>query len=72
MHPNTRKYFPFPKIFYTRKIFYTKTNTVFVYYVAPPFSLLDVLAFDCVSDSAPIISVNSEIAISFDTRSLAG
>ena len=44
----------------------------FVYYVTPPFSLLDVLAFDCVSDNTPNISVNSEVAISFDTRSLAG
>ena len=44
----------------------------FVYYVTPPFSLLDVLASDCVSDNAPNISVNSEVAVSFDTHSLAG
>ena len=44
----------------------------FVYYVTPSFSLLDVLAFDCVSDNAPNIFVNSEVAVSFDTHSLAG
>ena len=44
----------------------------FVYYVTPPFSLLDVLTFDCASDSAPKVSVNPETTVSFDTRSLAG
>ena len=44
----------------------------FVYYVTPPFSLLDVLAFDCTSNNAPNVPVNPESAISFDTCSLVG
>lgn len=43
----------------------------FVYYVTPPLTLLDVLAFDCASGSAPNVSV-SETVVSFDTRCLAG
>nr|POE82088.1 putative ribonuclease h protein [Quercus suber] len=44
----------------------------FVYYVTPPFSLLDVLAFECASDNAPNVSINTEAIVSFDTRFLAG
>ena len=33
----------------------------FVYYVTPPVTLLDVLAFDCASDSALYVPVNSEL-----------
>nr|XP_023882721.1 uncharacterized protein LOC111995064 [Quercus suber] len=43
----------------------------FVYYVTPPFSLLDVLVFDCASDNTLNVSVNCKTAVSFDTRSLA-
>ena len=44
----------------------------FVYYVTPPFSLLDVLTFDCANDSAPNVSVNPETTVFFDTHSVAG
>jgi len=42
----------------------------FGYYVTPPVTLLDVLAFDCANDSTPNIPVNSETAVTFHTRSL--
>ncbi|XP_075650971.1 uncharacterized protein LOC142621564 [Castanea sativa] len=44
----------------------------FVYYVSPPLTLLDVLAFDCASSSAPNVTVNPKTAVSFDARCLAG
>ncbi|KAF3949305.1 hypothetical protein CMV_024810 [Castanea mollissima] len=44
----------------------------FVYYVSPPLTLLDGLAFDCASSSAPNVIRNFETIVSFDTRYLAG
>ena len=55
-----------------KRLFWNKRFKDYVYYVTPPFSLLDVLAFDYASDSAPTVSVNPETVVSFDTRSLAG